>query len=222
MHGNLENIAYNKIKIAISKGYIRKGSKLRETALSKNLSMSRATVKGAIKRLVYEGLAEYEVNKGVSVVNPSLEDIKDAFLVRIQLEKMAIGFAAGMITSSDLDELNKLVQKEKDIFKARDLYNYYEINNAFHLKIAEKSNKKILIHYVRELLQKTTIYLILFDPFFHILEESNSSPSEHLQIVQWLEKKDGTNAAKAIQLHLENTMANIDMERVLPQDYLES
>ncbi|MBW2660276.1 MAG: GntR family transcriptional regulator [Deltaproteobacteria bacterium] len=222
MRGNLESIAYDKIKVAISKGYIKKGSKLREIALAKSLNMSRATVKGAVKRLVYEGLAKYEINKGVSVVNPSLEDIKDSFLVRIQLEKMAARLAAKAMNNNDLDELNELVQKEKDIFKARDLYQYYEINTVFHLRIAEKSNKKILVHYVKELLQKTTIYLILFDPFYQILEESNSSPSEHLQIVQWLEKKDAENAANEIQLHLENTMANIDMGSVLPQDYLEA
>ena len=55
---SLEDQAYNKIKVAISKGYVKKGSKLKEVSLAKSLSMSRATVKGAVKRLVFEGLAE--------------------------------------------------------------------------------------------------------------------------------------------------------------------
>ncbi len=85
-----EKLAYDKIKTAVSKGYIKRGSKLKEVSLSKSLDMSRATVKGAIKRLVYEGLAEHVPNKGVSVVNPSFEEIKQSFQVRAQLEKMAL------------------------------------------------------------------------------------------------------------------------------------
>lgn len=220
MSGNLENIAYNKIKTAISKGYIKKGDKLKEVSLSKSLNMSRATVKGAFKRLVYEGLAEYQPNKGVSVVNPSLQDINESFQVRAQLEKMATLLAAKEVTKRDLNELNKLVQEEKNIFKARELEQYHEINNAFHLKIAEKSGNQVLLHYIKELLQKTTIYLILFDPFYQMLDENNPSPQEHLKIVQWLEKKNGEQAAIEMQNHLESSMSGIDLERLLPSDYL--
>ncbi len=111
-----EEMAYHKIKIAISKGYITKGSKLKETALARSLGMSRATVKGAIKRLVFEGLAEYFPHKGTSVVDPSLGEIKESFLVRAQLEKMAATLAAGKFNSGELKDFHRLIQKEKDIF----------------------------------------------------------------------------------------------------------
>jgi DNA-binding GntR family transcriptional regulator len=220
MAGNLENLAYNKIKVAISKGYIKKGSKLKEVSLAKSLNMSRATVKGAFKRLVFEGLAEHEPNKGVSVVSPSLEDIKESFHVRVQLEKMATILAAEKLGPKDFTELHKLIQEEKTVFKARKLDQYYEINNAFHLKIAEKSGNRVLGHYVKELLQKTTIYLILFDPFYQLLDENNPSPHEHLKIVQWLEKKDGAKAGIEMKNHLENSLNGIDLKRLLPNDYL--
>ena len=220
MSGNLESVAYNKIKKAISKGYIKKGTQLKEVSLAKTLNMSRATVKGAVKRLVYEGLAEHEPNKGVSVVNPSLEEIQETFQVRAQLEKMATFLAATKLNTDDLDGLNQLIKEEENIFKARELDQYYEINNAFHLKIAEKSGNQMLLHYVNELLQKTTIYLVLFDPFYQMLDENNSSPREHQEIVRWLKKKDGAQAAVEMQNHLENSMSGIDIKRLLPNDYL--
>ncbi len=220
MVGNLENLAYEKIKVAISKGYIQKGSKLKEVSLAKSLNMSRATVKGAFKRLVYEGLAEHEPNKGVSVVNPSLEDIKESFQVRVQLEKMATVLAAKNLGAKDFAGLHKLIEAEKIVFKARKLDQYYEINNAFHLKIAEGSGNRVLVHYVKELLQKTTIYLILFDPFYQLLDSNNPSPHEHQKIVQWLEKKDGEQAGIEMKNHLENSMSGIDLKRLLPEDYL--
>ena len=220
MNQSSEDLAYNKIKVAISKGYIKKGNKLKEVALAKSLGMSRATIKGAIKRLVFEGLAESSLHKGASVVNPSLEEIKQSFMVRAQLEKMATELASKVLTSRDIDELNQLIQKERDIFSARKLDQYYGINNTIHLKIAKKSNNKVLFHYVKELLQKTTIFLILFDPFYQLLDGDNTSPDEHEEIVQWLEQKNGKKAGLAMEQHLESAMSGIDVKRLLPDDYL--
>ncbi len=220
MAGSLEDLAYNKIKVAISKGYIKKGSKLKEVSLAKSLNMSRATVKGAVKQLVFEGLAEFSPNIGASVVNPSLEEIKESFLVRAQLEKMATSLATSKLNSKDFQELHELIEKEKDVFKDRELDHYYEINNAIHQKIAEKSGNQVLVHYVKELLQKTTIFLILFDPFYQLLEGNNTSPLEHQKIIQWMEQKNGEQAGLAMERHLESAMSGIDVKRLLPNDYL--
>lgn len=220
MAGSLEDLAYNKIKVAISKGYIKKGSKLKEVSLAKSLNMNRATVKGAVKQLVFEGLAEFSPNKGASVVNPSLEEIKESFLVRAQLEKMATSLATSKFNPKDFQELHKLIEKEKDVFKDRELDQYYEINNAIHQKIAENSGNQVLVHYIKELLQKTTIFLILFDPFYQLLEGNNTSPFEHEKIVQWMEQKNGEQAGLAMESHLESAMSGIDVKRLLPNDYL--
>ncbi len=222
MAGSLEELAYNKIKIAISKGYIKKGSKLKEVALSKSLNMSRATVKGAVKRLVYEGLAEHTPNKGASVVNPSLEEIKESFQVRAQLETMAISLAIEKLGPDDFKELDELIQKERKGFKAEDRDQEYEINADFHMKIAQKSGNRVLVHYIKELILKTTIYLILFDPFYQRLDMNNASPNEHQIILGLLGKKNGDKAANAMVTHLENTMNNIDANQLLPHDYLAS
>lgn len=220
MAENLEDLAYERIKVAISKGYIKKGSQLKEVSLAKDLKMSRATVKGAFKRLVHEGLAEYRLNKGVSVVNPSLEDIKEAFQIRAQLEKMSTTLATENITPKDFIELHRLIREEENLYKARELDKYYEINNAFHLTIAEKSGNRMLAHYVTELLQKTTIYLILFDPFYQILATSNPSPLEHLKIVSYLENNEAEKAGCEMQHHLESSLKGIDLNRLFPEDYL--
>lgn len=217
---SLEELAYNKIKVAIRKGYIKKGSKLKEVSLSKSLAMSRATVKGAVKRLVFEGLAEYSPHKGASVVNPSLEEIKESFQVRAQLEKMATRLAAPVLGPKDFKALHQLVKKEEEVFKAHEQDKEYEINTAFHLKIVEKSGNRVLVHYVKELIQKTNIYLILFDPFYQLAGINNTSPDEHKKIVQWLEEKNGSQAGLAMEQHLKTVMSGIDVNRLLPNDYL--
>lgn len=220
MAENLEELAYEKLLKAISKGYIKKGSQLKEVALARSLKMSRATVKGAFKRLVHEGLAEYRVNKGVSVVDPTLEDINESFQVRAHLEKLAVTLACGQLNTEDFRALKRLITEEKQIFKARKQDRYYEINTAFHLTIAERSGNRTLLHYVTELVRKTTIYLTLFDPFYQLLETKNPSPAEHQQIVRYLENLEGEKAGLEMQHHLESSMRGIDTARLLPEDYL--
>ncbi len=217
---SLEELAYNKIKVAIFKGYIKKGDKLKEVSLSKSLNMSRATVKGAVKRLVYEGLAEHTPNKGASVVNPSFEEIKESFQVRSQLEKTAIKLAIKNLGPNDFAELQKLIELEKQGFPAGEQDKEYEINAAFHMKIAQRSENSVLIHYIKELIQKSTIYLILFDPFYQRLDINNISPVEHQKILHLLERKDGKRAAVTMGYHLESTLTNIDVNQLLPNDYL--
>ena len=220
MAGNLEDVAYNRIKVAISKGYIKKGSKLKEVALSESLGMSRATVKGAVKRLVYEGLAEHEPNKGARVVNPTLEEIQETFQVRAQLEKMAVRLAADNLTAGDFTALHKLIRQEREVFNAQEQDRYYEINNAFHHRLSSRAGNHVLEHYVRELLQKTTIYLILFDPFYQLLGEGNTSPDQHEEILELLKAGEREKAADAMEAHLDSTVSGIDVERLVPDDYL--
>ncbi len=215
-----EDTAYNRIKVAISKGYIKKGSKLKEVSLAKSLKMSRATVKGAVKRLVFEGLAEHVPNKGVSVVNPTLEEIHQSFQVRAHLEQMAVSQAAPNLCAGDFKAMKALIREEEKLFKAREMEGYHEINNAFHLRIVEKSDNKVLVQYVRELLQKTTIYLVLADPFYQLLDAKHLSPSEHRLILEYLEKKDSEKAGQAMKHHLESTMHGIEEDQLLPSDYL--
>lgn len=215
-----EDQAYHRIKVAISKGYIKKGSKLKEMTLAQKMGMSRATVKGAVKRLVFEGLAEYTPNKGASVVNPSLKEIKQTFQVRSQLEQMAVELAQQHLTADDFKAFQSLIDDEKTALEDRTVERYHEINDAFHLKIAEKSQNRVLHHYIRELLQKTTIYLILFDPFYQLMEARYESPSEHAAIVSFLEREETGQAVLAMTKHLESTIDNIDIDELFPSDYL--
>ena len=76
------------------------------------------------------------------------------------------------------------------------------------------------MHYVRELLQKTTIYLVLFDPFFQLMDGRNESPNEHLEILELLESGDAIAAGDAMKQHLGTTVSGIDLERLYPSDYL--
>lgn len=212
-----EEFIYQKLKNAIIKGYIKQGTKLVETALAGQMNVSRTPIRGAIRRLTFEGFADYEANKGATVIKPTLEEIQETFFVRQQLEKTAARLASRHITPEQIKKLQAYCNDEIRTFEERNLDEYYRINDAIHLVIARASGNKVMARYIEELLNKTKIYLILYDPFQTMA--LNPSINEHQQLVDALKANDPDRAEKAMEIHLESAYKGMDL-KVLPDDYI--
>ena len=189
-----------------------------EGSLAQNLGVSRTPVRSAIRRLEADGLVKSIPNRGAFVITPTLKEIEETFLVRGHLEQMAARLAAKSITPGQIAILNELIEKEAIIFEKQDLDEYYLVNDTFHLKIAEFSDNSVLTSYVNTLLDKTRIFLILFDPFSKL----SISPSlkDHQKIVESLERHDQDGAAQAIAEHIRSSIDDLGAVEVLPEDYL--
>jgi len=214
---NSEELVYQKLKSAIRKRYIKQGSQLVEVALAKQLGVSRTPVRSAIKRLESEGLVNSIPNKGAFVITPMLREIEETFLVRAQLEKMAARLTAKKITKNQLGVLQELIDTEAQVFDKSNLDSYFAINDTLHLKIAEFSGNKVLSSYVQELLDRTRIYLILYDPF---LKLEYSPTAEHQKIVNVLKTRTPKEAGKAVEKHIKSSIEGLGAAETLPEDYL--
>ena len=214
---NSEELVYQKLKSAIRKRYIKQGSQLVEVALAKQLGVSRTPVRSAIKRLESEGLVNSIPNKGAFVITPMLREIEETFLVRAQLEKMAARLTAKKITKNQLGVLQELIDTEAQVFDKSNLDSYFAINDTLHLKIAEFSGNKVLSSYVQELLDRTRIYLILYDPF---LKLEYSPTAEHQKIVNALKTRTPKEAGKAVEKHIKSSIEGLGAAETLPEDYL--
>jgi DNA-binding GntR family transcriptional regulator len=217
MEQSNEELVYQKLKNAIVKRYIKQGTKLVETALAKQLNVSRTPVRGAIRRLAYEGFATHETNKGVCVIKPTTVEIQETFFVRTQLEKAAVRLAAGNISPRQLHQLQRSLEEEIAIFENRDLYEYYRVNDAIHMIVARASGNAVLARYIEELLNRSKIYLILYDPFFTM--PINPSIHEHQQVVDSLKTGDADAAEKAMERHLISAFDGMELQ-ALPEDYI--
>lgn len=215
---NSEEEVYLKLKNAIRKRYIKQGSQLVEVSLAQQLGVSRTPVRSAIKRLESEGLVYSIPNRGAFVITPTSREIEETYLVRIELECMAARQTAAIITEAQIAELNQLVIDEGRVFDRTNLEGYDVTNASLHLKIAEFSGNTILYHYVKELLDRTRIYLILFDPFFKL--EYSPTVQAHQKIVDALADHSAERAEAAIREHLQNSVDGLEKVAVMPEDYL--
>ncbi|MGB3210745.1 MAG: GntR family transcriptional regulator [Desulforhopalus sp.] len=214
---NSEDSVYRKLKTAIRKRYIRQGSQLVEVALAQQLGVSRTPVRSAIKRLESEGLVNSIPNRGAFVITPTQKEIEETFLVRAQLEIMAAQLTAAIITPKQCQELRQLIKLETAVFDKSNLDDYYTANDNLHLKIAEFSCNRVLFAYIKELLDRTRIYLILYDPFYKL---EYSPTTEHEAIVDAIAKHDPDRAGAAISDHINSSINGLESAGQLPEDYL--
>lgn len=208
---SMEEYVYECIKEALIKRRIRPQSQLVETTIAEQLEVSRTPVRAAIRRLQYEGYVEIEPMRGAFVIKPTVKEIQDTFAVRICLESHAAEKAAEHFQANDGESLEKLISMEESSFATRNFQIYNEANAQIHLFVAEKAENRVLHQHITDLLDKTGIYLVLFDPFYQI--EHNPSMDEHRLILSALNDQNGKEAARVMAQHLQTTMEGLNLER---------
>ena len=125
----------------IVSGVIPPGSVLRQEQLSDRFDVSRTPVREALRRLAALGLVSFEPNRGVRVRAISRDELREAYLVRAELEGLATEVATAKLTAADLAELDDVEQRfaeltlalrERGDAEAELFEEWMRLNHAFH------------------------------------------------------------------------------------------
>ena len=99
------------IEEAIVSGELAPGTVLRQEQLSEQFDVSRTPIREALRKLAALGLVSFEPNRGVRVRTITREELREAFLVRAELESLATEAAASNLTDEALAELDAAQQR---------------------------------------------------------------------------------------------------------------
>jgi DNA-binding GntR family transcriptional regulator len=99
------------IEEAIVSGELEPGTVLRQEQLSEQFEVSRTPIREALRKLAALGLVSFEPNRGVRVRTITREELREAFLVRAELESLATEAAASRMTDEALAELDAAQQR---------------------------------------------------------------------------------------------------------------
>ena len=100
---------------AIVAGEIAPGTVLRQEQLSEQYKVSRTPVREALRRLAALGLVQFVPNRGVRVRTLSREELREAFLVRAELESLATELAVPKITVEGLAALDEAERRFSEL-----------------------------------------------------------------------------------------------------------
>lgn len=199
---SLAERVYLQLSEMIMNGDFNYGDPLQERRIAEMMTVSRTPVREAIGRLEAEGLVERKAGR-VVVREVRLQEFVEILHVRKLLECDAAREAANNIDAKELQRVRTEIEKllENRVTSAKELRT---VDDMFHTLIAEASNNKLIVELVTDLRRRTAM-------FDHDRMPTRMLPGnrEHLDIIDALEKRDGTLASARMARHINNVHKSI-------------
>lgn len=145
--------AYGLLKRAILVCELAPGQELRELGLVERTGLSRGAVRGALGRLVTDGLVDLRPRKGYRVTSLDLADVREVFEMRRLLEPYAVELAALRAQREAVEALHTLAHASYDPADRASYEQYVVDNREFHVRIAEAAGNRRLAQALRTLLE---------------------------------------------------------------------
>lgn len=185
---------------AILDGEFEPGDRVVESALARDLGVSQAPVREAIRDLAVLGFLETENYKGASVRSFTPEELYEVYTVRAALESLAARLATTRATEEDLDGLRDTLGKMIDAGRDRDLELMTGLDNEFHETLLKMSGNKLL-HQLWKRLQfgYWTIVTARVSSF-----DLEYLASRHAELLEAVKSGDPERATEAMRRHIED------------------
>ncbi|MER7166047.1 GntR family transcriptional regulator [Micromonospora sp. NPDC000207] len=135
---------YQAVRDRIISGELRPGARLSIPALAEEFSVSRSPVRDAVIRLVQEGLASENMNRGAVVARISGAELVSLYEAREALEWAAARLAAQRYTPALRRTLLGLLTAHRAAAEAGDLAQHLELDAAFHREIRLAAQSPVL------------------------------------------------------------------------------
>ena len=207
---SLSEQAYEVLKEAIITGELRPGQILIEEQLASQLVISRTPVRSAVRRLEADSLVEITPSKNIVVASITQKEIQDAQQARQLVEVEAVGMLAETITKEQCQELEEVIQKQRDSMSRKEYLEFMEYEYQFHVKIGKFCGNvwygKMLESI--SLLQRRVLILT-----WHLEKDWDYVIDEHTQILDALRSHDREKSRKAMQLHIVNTPMELKTQK---------
>jgi DNA-binding GntR family transcriptional regulator len=156
-HLPLREKIYKLIKKAILKRELKPGERITEIDLANRFGISRTPIREAFRRLESEGFLTIFPRKGATVTEINEKNVIEFYQIKGALEALAGRLALANITSEDIEEMERLNDKLKEIsFSDEDTAfdEFNKIHNSFHEKFISLSGNTLLIEILRNLVKR--------------------------------------------------------------------
>jgi len=175
------------------------GSWIDELKLAEEYGISRTPLREALKVLATEGLVTMKVRRGAYVTEVSERDLADVYHLLALLESDAAGVVAAQATPSQLKELQGLHDELEKAAGNRE--RFFEINEAFHMRLLEIANNRWRDQMVADLRK-----VMKLNRHNSLLKSGRieESLAEHRAIMQALAARDADATAQRMREHFRN------------------
>ena len=182
---------------AILTGTYPPGSRIVETRVARELGVSQAPVREALRDLEALGVVEINSFRGARVRRPSKAELLEAYGVRAELESLGARLAVARMSDADLDELQGYVDEMQRAAAAGDRHAEALVDGRFHARLIEATGNRTLERVWRYLMPVARTYITLAAPGV----DAVAAADLHLPILHALRLGDAELAVDAIRRH---------------------
>lgn len=199
---NSAQYVYEKLMEEISEGAMTPGQRLPAIPIAQKYGVSRTPVLEALRRMEGEGIVLSYPGKGACLINPSLEEVREFFVVRGTLEKKALELVADKPGLVFLSRLREAIDREKElsggsVTKAA----FIRASMEFHHIIAEYCGNSLLQRYIQNVLSNIYVFQMLLYDVSAAFDDS-SSWRDHERILAMIEAGQAERVCAELERHV--------------------
>ncbi len=191
------------LREAISAGRYAPGQKLNEEVLSAEYEVSRNTLREAFGTLEGEQLVTRILYRGVFIVSPDADDIRDLYAAREMIEPAVLLWAERI----DVDALADVVARARTAESAGDVRGVADANQEFHRLLVASAGSPSLSEIMDQLLARMRLV------FLEVLEHHPDFHDPYIdvneQVTELLRAGDRAAAAEVLKGSLAATREDV-------------
>lgn len=180
----------------IIRGELSAGERLRQDYVAAEFGVSHVPVREAMLKLAARGLVVAQQNKGVQVAPLDPIAHRELKLMRLALEPLTLLHSVPHLTLTQIREADGL---RRACDQASNVYDWEELNRAFHMKIYEACDMPRLLETVENMQNLAARYILI-----HYRNRWRPRvDNDHHGIIAAIHRKDPRAASAILQRHLQ-------------------
>jgi DNA-binding GntR family transcriptional regulator len=193
---DLKNLAYRILREKLINCEYKPGSLLNEAQLSDVLGFSRTPIRQALDRIEQEGFIRVLPKKGIYVTDISLNDVRQIFQTRLEIEPVALKMAGPVLPETELLSFRRQFSGEDPEVPAD-----FRLDTAMHLFIIDHCGNRFIIDMLHKVFAENTRVIISSGQY---PTKIHDTCQEHLEILELLLEGNILKAQRAMSSHIEN------------------
>lgn len=190
-----------RLREAVATGAFVPGQQMFESALARELGVSRGPLREAMQRLTQEGLLVGHRNRGLFVMDLDEEAVRDMYLARAAVERAAVGHVIASGRGPEATCLLDVVEAMRAFVDDRDDPGLSELDMRFHERLVALAASPRLTRMHGTLLTQVRLCLVRMQGTYETIEHRIA---EHGGLARAIVDGDAPRADRLLAEHMED------------------
>jgi DNA-binding GntR family transcriptional regulator len=197
-----EEQIFQDLRTRIINNSYKPGTMLVERKICEEYNISRTPIRGAFRRLADAGFVQIIPQKGVFVMEISIDAMIELFELREALEKMAVKLFVQRAGKDILRQVSAGVEEQNEAYRIGDHNRFMKRDMEFHKLIAEGSGNTRLADTICDIYDQISMLAISVEDDAELL---NMAMLHHQAIFDAIQRGDADAAETAMMRHIVET-----------------